>query len=74
LKFRNSGWPPIPTLHRRVDRCENKESRDITPGNALQLVVYNQAGPAENTRKQKQEQEESEEDTIYLGTVKKRRT
>jgi hypothetical protein len=73
-EFRNSGWPPIPTLHGRVDKCEDKESKDIAPGNVLQLVVSNQAGPAENTRKQKREQEDSEEDTIYLGTVKKRCT
>jgi hypothetical protein len=73
-EFRNSGWPPIPTLHGRVDRCEDKEPKDIMPGDALQLVVSSQAGPAENTRKRKREQEDLEEDTIYLGTVKKRHT
>jgi hypothetical protein len=73
-EFRNNGWPPIPTLHGRVDKCEDKESKDIAPGNGLELVRSSQAGPADNTRKQKQEQEEdSEEDTIYLGTINKKR-
>jgi hypothetical protein len=56
-----------------VDKCEDKESKDIAPGNSLELVLSSQAGPADNTRKQKREWEESEEDMIYLGTAKKRR-
>jgi hypothetical protein len=71
-EFRNSGWPPIPTLHGRVDKCEDKESKDIAPETGLELVLSSQAGPADNTRKRKWEREDSEEDTIYLGTAKKR--